>query len=279
MADTTVNYTSNLPPWHANAWEQLYNRGNELSQQPYTPFEQPRIAGFSADQTNAMDMVRNNVGIGTPTLDSAITTAQGAVQAPTQAGIQQFMNPYDNLVTNSILDELVRRNQVAAQGDAATAVRAGAFGGDRFGLVESERNRNLNQVMGDVLSQRGAANFAQALDQVNKQQAIGLQGAGLLSNLAGNQQSMATNDATTLMGIGTLQQGQEQQNLDLNFADFQAQQKFPYDNIKFLSDLLRGTPSAQSQTTSTQPEQSSAAQWVGLGLAGIGTLGKAFKWF
>lgn len=279
MADSDITYTSNLPPWHATAWENLYNRANDLSQQPFPQYTDPRIAGFSADQLNAMQMARAGVGQAQPILGSAVNAAQGAMQGPTTAGISQFMNPYNDLVTNNVLNELQRRNDVAAQGDAAGAVKAGAFGGDRYGIVQSERQRNLDQTMADVLSQRGEAAYASGLDQFNKQQAMGLQGAGVLSNLAGNTQALNSQDVSSLLGIGTLQQGQEQQGLDINYNDFQKQAQYPFDQVNFVKQILQGTPSSQTTQTSTPSSQSSASQWIGLGLAGVGTLGKAFGWF
>lgn len=282
-ATTTSTSTAALPAWHSGAWEALYNRADTLSQVPYQLYGDPRIAGFSADQLQAMQLGRDRIGAAQPIMDQAVGAAQGALQTPNQAGIAQYMNPYDNLVTQQILTELTRQNDLAGQADAAAAVKVGAFGGDRYGLVQAERDRNLMRTQADVLSQRGAASYMAALDQYNKQQALGLQGAGIMSNLAGNTQQLNNVDMSTLLGIGTLQQGQQQQQLDVDYNDFQRQAQYPYTQVNFLRDVLSGTPTQQTtNTTQTQPAPSSAAQWLGLGLGAVGigaSAAKAFGWF
>ena len=54
-------------------------------------------------------------------------------------------------------------------------------------------------------------------------------------------------------------------------------QKEPYSRLSFISDILRGVPSAQStMSISATPQQSPLTQALGLGIGALGTY-KALK--
>ena len=283
MADaSTTTYTSSLPPWHAEAWQDLYNNSKTVAATPYKAYEQPRVAGLNSDQLGAMDMVRGNTGSYQPGLNAAQANLNGALQTPNMAGIQQYMNPYADQVLGKTLDEMQRRDQIAGQGDAAAAAKVGAFGGDRYGLVQSERARNLSNSMDTTMLQANAANYQQAMDQFNKQQAIGIQGAGAMSNLAGATQQYAMNDASNVAGVGALLNQNTQKQLDLQFQDFQTQQQYPYNQQNFLKGILSGAPSGSSSNTSTQdPGSVTTAQGLGLGIGAVSAVAalKPWQWF
>ena len=50
---TTTVQTNNLPAWLSGAGETLYNQAQSIGAQPYTPYNQPRIAGFTPDTMSA----------------------------------------------------------------------------------------------------------------------------------------------------------------------------------------------------------------------------------
>lgn len=72
--------------------------------------------------------------------------------------------------------------------------------------------------------------------------------------------------------MGTTQQQQIQRILDQQYADFQAQRDFPYQQLGFLSDLLRGTGSS-SRSIYSVPQPSATQQLAGLGTAAFGLRG------
>lgn len=359
MATSTSTSTSQvqLPPWHSNAWYDLYTQATDLAETPYAGYNQPRIQGFNADQEAAFTAMRNNMGIASPFFQQGLTSiqnnmgtaagminpalaqanagigqalntannsmAQGqalmtqALAGPTQAGLQQFMNPYDSMVTDQVLSELTRQSDIAGLGEAAQAAKVGAFGGSRTGVVEAERARNLMRTQADVLSQRNAANFQQATQQFNTQQGLNMQGAGLasqmglntaglglnaanmqgqlglqgagalsginlqnamgLGQLATGMQGANSNAAQQLLSGGTLQQGLGQAALDTAYQDWVGQQQYPYQQLGFVHNILQGVPSQTTQTTSSTQPAPSTAQQW-LGL-GIAGAGVAGKAF
>ena len=103
---------------------------------------------------------------------------------------------------------------------------------------------------------------------------LALRGAGTLGNLGGQQfeQEMAVTDA--LQKYGALQQQQQQQGLDFAYQQFLARQQYPYQQLSFMSDLLRGVPSTQSAVYQYQQQPAVAPQLLGAGLAAYGAFGR-----
>jgi hypothetical protein len=71
--------------------------------------------------------------------------------------VNAFMNPYQQNVINSAMDEINRQQGLTSQQQANQAVRSGAFGGSRQAVQQSELDRNTaqlrNQTMAGLLSQ------------------------------------------------------------------------------------------------------------------------------
>ena len=87
---------------------------------------------------------------------------------------------------------------------------------------------------------------------------------------------MAVQDINTLLGIGGLQQSQEQKQLDIDRANELGREGLPFQRIGFLSDVLRGVPSMnQTYMRTTTPSPSTGSQLLGLLTAGIGGIGEA----
>ena len=89
-------------------------------------------------------------------------------------------------------------------------------------------------------------------------------------------QAMGVQDINTLLGIGGLQQQQEQTGLNIGQQNLLAQQQLPFQQLGFLSDIFRGVPALQQTTaTTTTPGPSATSQLLGLGIAGLGAAGAA----
>jgi len=93
--------------------------------------------------------------------------------------------------------------------------------------------------------------------------------AGTLGQLGQTQfgQEQAANQA--MVSAGTQQQALQQKGLDAAYQQYQAQLNYPYQQIGFMSDLLRGLPLTQ-QSQSIYQNPSMISQATGLGLAGYG---------
>jgi hypothetical protein len=124
--------------------------------------------------------------------------------------------------------------------------------------------RMQDQQLGEQSRQYGAGLGLQGLQTA-------LQGAGQLGQLGGQQfqQGMDINKLQNVYG-GQMQQ-QAQRPLDQAYQDFQNQQNYPYKQLGFMSDMIRGLPLGQQSTSSMYSQGPGAVQTLaGLGGAAYG---------
>ena len=149
-------------------------------------------------QTGAFPGLAQAAAAGMPAIAQGagvVGAAQGMVPFGAAAydptGAAAFMNPYQQAVTQQALGEMRRQADIARQGQAAQAVRTGAFGGTREGVQRAEFERGVQDVMAQRIMQDYAQNYAQAQQAAQQsfeaQQQRQLSGAGLLGQLGSQQ--------------------------------------------------------------------------------------------
>lgn len=178
-------------------------------------------AGVAGD----IGTLATTAGQGLPTAQYAASMIPGATAGYDPSQAQAYMNPYQQQVTANALKEMQRQADIAAQGQAAQAVRTGAFGGTREGVQRAEMQRGLADVMGQRILQDYSQNYLQAqqaaqqaFEAQQQRQLAGAQSLGqmslLPSQIAGQQANILGNQANIYsqlgQGVGSLglQQGQ-----------------------------------------------------------------------
>ncbi len=184
----------------------------------------------------------------TPMQEQAMRTA-ASPQAFGQE-VQGYMSPYMQNVVDVQKREAMRGAGIIGAQQQARATGAGAFGGYREGIERGELNRNLMTQMGDIQAMGSQRAFEQGAQQARLAQ-------GLQMQYGGQQQAL------------------EQQRLSQGYQDFMNQQRYPYQQLEFMSNILRGTPMGTVQTMYSQPP-SPFSQLAGLGLGAYGA-SKLFK--
>lgn len=342
-ARSTETQQVSLPDYIAPYAGRLLNRFEGLSQEDYIPYSGQRVADFNADQQAAFQRYRDMQG-NTPQLQqgSGIVGAaadqlmqnanrqfdplspyqqQGAGmigQAGQQlmdAGNQRFdqsqadfyMSPYQQSVIDIQKRELQRDYDKQMPVMDAAAVRAGAFGGDRQAILQSEAQRNLNQQLSDIQAQGSQSAFTNAQGQFNadmgRQQGalnsavgagsaignIGQQGVGNQMSMFGQQnQALGTagglgntlagigqmgfqNQLATnqgLLGIGNQQQNLTQAGNDVGYQNFLDQRNHPYQQAQFMQQGMQGLPMTQTSTANVSQAPSLAQQLISSGIGG-----------
>ena len=298
-----------LPEWARPYAKSALEKGAALSEKPYQAYEAPRIAGFSPLQQQAQQQaagMQTNAATGAG-IDVAGMAALQGLNQNYQGGqfeggrfggqqAAQYMSPFIEQALAPQLREAQRSSDIMGQQNAARAVGQGAFGGSRSALVEAERQRNLGMQMGDIRAKGLQDAYTQAANQFNADQQrsiqaqqlgeqsrqfganlgiqglnTALQGAGQLGTLGGQQfqQGMAINKLQS--AYGGQEQALRQQGLTQAYEDFQNQQNYPYKQLGFMSDLIRGLPLGQQTTRTMYEPGPNAAQQ--LGAAGMGLYG------
>jgi hypothetical protein len=248
-------------------------------------------------QGTAAQLQNASLGLGAMAAGSGDRYAQ---QATNPAASQAYMNPYLQASLQPALQEVQRQYDITGTQQMGNASRSGAFGGSREALMAAENQRNKNIAMNQMIGQGYNNAFQQAQQAQQFGANLGLQGlqagqqgvqgavgagqyglAGLgqagasastLGQLGQTQfgQEQAANQA--MLAAGTQQQALQQKALDVDYQKYQAQLNYPYQQLGFMSDLLRGLPLTQ-QSQSMYQNPSMISQAAGIGTAGMGLYG------
>jgi hypothetical protein len=245
--------TSTLSPWVGDYVTSALGQGAALANAPYQAYQGPLTAGASDLQRQAFAGA-SDIAMGGYT-PGTFTGSFGTEQAT------QYMNPYLKASLDPQLTELKRQADIARLDDAARLTRAGAFGGSRQAIMESEGRRNLLDKQAKLLGEgyktafdTGAARFAadQAAQERSRQFSadFGLQS---IKNLA---------------DLGTTQRGITSEGLAADRAQFEAERDFAYKMPQYQLGLLSGLPIGAS-TASVNPDSLAKAQSDIGGLASL----------
>ncbi len=125
-------------------------------------------------------------------------------------------------------------------------------------LMDAQRMREQSRQFGTTAGLQGA----QAATQASQ----------VLGQLGTAQQAAALDLAKAQEGFGAMGQAERQRALDVAYQDFLQQQQYPYKQIGFMSDLLRGSANLAGAGARTMYEAppSALSQIVGPGLLGLG---------
>ena len=146
------------------------------------PNQQTGIASFGGDMTAGQqfgfgDAAGQGYQAGfTPGSYDLSGMQQGTFQntynpeAFTGAAAQQYMNPYLQAALEPQLREAKRQAEMQRVADAGRLTRAGAFGGSRQAILESEGARNLGTQLADITGRGYSEAFGQAQRQFNTEQ-------------------------------------------------------------------------------------------------------------
>ena len=256
------------------------------------------LAGLGALGTSYSPTNFSSQSIATKPEDAPKYDTKGNFQMGTSA-LGQYMNPYMQDVVARQQADAQRQSQIAGQTQQAQAARSGAFGGSGDYLMRAQAAGNLARQKGDIQAQGLQNAYQQAMGQFNQEQqarqqaaqlnaqqqqygaGLGLQGlqtalsgAGTMGQL-GQQQFQQGMDINKLQAqYGGEQQKQMQQMLDADYQNFINKQNYPYKQLGFMSDMIRGLPLSQTGSSVYQQPPSTLGQIGGLALGAASLFGK-----
>ena len=249
--------------------EDIAQQAQRLSARQYTPYRGERIAGMSPAQISALEQTKQ-MGPSQYYPAAGLAALQGTQEFGTPQA-QVYMSPYQQAVTDIAKRKATTEGQQALQQIRSQAARAGAFGGSRQGLIESQEIANLGQRLSDIQARGSEAAFQNAQQQFERDRQAKLAGAGQLAAIGGAQQQAEIQRLQALERAGTLEQAEAQRLLDLRYKDFLRQQDYPYQQLAAYSSAIRGLgPVSPVTTQAYQTPPSPFQQMLGLGVAGLG---------
>ena len=275
---------SNVPQPTPQQYAEIWNQ-SRMGQGAGTPQFQPYTQGNMAQMPPAVQ----NQEIGTnpppnpntPPQDANTqppnifsTAAQGINQGIKAAGMETmyqpqtiagtdlsaYMNPYESQVVDQSLQDLERARQMQANQLGAQASQAGAFGGSRQAIMESELGRNYLDQAARTASGLRQAGFQNAQQLAGQDIGFGLAGSqnrqaaantlGNLSNLGFNQGMDLSNQAWQQ---GGLVQGINQMLIDAVKGQYGGYTGAPGQALGYVTGALGATPTPTTTTQSRQP--------------------------
>ena len=230
---------SSLSNWAGPYVTEMLGKGQALSNQDYQAYGGPLTAGESDLQKTAFQGI---AGLTIPTDQmGAFTPKQFSAE---QA--QNYMNPYLTAALNPQIEEAKRQSQIQNLQNRTAMTKAGAFGGGRGALMESENQRNLLQNLSGITGKGYSDAYSQAMNQFNVEQ-----GRGQTAQDAANTYGLA---ALQKQGeAGQVQRDIEQQGITADVKEFETQREFPYKQVQYQQSLLQGLPLAAQTYSYSQP--------------------------
>ena len=238
MSEITAT-TGSLSPWAAPYVTEMLGKGQALANQGYQGYTGPLTAGQSAGQQAAFQGV---AGLAVP------TQQMGAFQPQqfTAQAAQNYMNPYLQAALNPQIEEARRQAQITRLGDANRLTQAGAYGGSRQAIMESELNRNLGQNVAAITGQGYQDAYTQAMNQFNVEQ-----GRQQTAQDAANRYGLEA--LASQANLGAQERAIEQAGISADLAQFEEERDFPYKQVQYQQSLLQGLPISAQQYSYQQP--------------------------
>ena len=251
----------------------------------------PSIAGQGPLAQEAQQVAATQAGLGTLQFDQqgAVTGVgtgtgvagyqpflQKAQDYMGPSAYQDFESPYQQEVISATLKEFDDQRDIARQQIANQAINAGAFGGGREGVMQSQFMSQSLQDRALLEAQLRQQGFQQAQQSAGlaQQQAVGL---------ASLQPSLATTMQQQLGAAGTQNLGYQQAVLDAAAQGSRESAYEPYQRMQFLGSTIGGLMSGYPQpymSSSTGTAGGGSASPLSQALGGAATiygLGSLFK--
>ena len=264
MAETT---TRQLPAPFIEALGKTY--ADQLTKQVGKPVDTskfaPQVAAQDQLQKDAAALAKSGVGAYKPYVAGA-EQLMGAGAGTGAGSISEYMSPYQQQVIDVSLQEFDRNAGINRQKMRDQAIQAGAFGGGRDQVMQSEYQRGSDRDR--LLLQSGL--LQQGFEQAQKARGLDFERQkGLASMVPGLQRQ----DIQTLGSVGAVNQAQEQARLDAEREAARQATFLPQENLSRyagqVAGLMGGYPGQTTSSNVPNPSPMQNALTMGTGLAGI----------
>tara|TARA_R110000868_G_scaffold411356_1_gene703310 strand:+ start:1164 stop:1889 length:726 start_codon:yes stop_codon:yes gene_type:complete len=212
----------------------MLGKGEALANQPYQAYGGPLTAGQSGLQTQAFQGL---AGLTLPTQQMGGFNPTSFTSGTTS---QDYMSPFMNAALEPQMAEAQRQAEIQRVQNAGRLGKAGAYGGSRQAIMESEGQRNLLRNLADIYGTGMQTAYTQGMGQFNTEQ-----------DRAQQAQQLTNQYGLTALGAQQIAGGQqrdiESQGIAADYAQFQEERDFPYKQVQYQQSLLQGLPIAAQE--------------------------------
>jgi len=245
-----------MPPEVLPQFQALLGRSEFESNQPYLPYSQQRLAGFSPAERMSQQGLASMAMFGDPIASrQAYQRTASSPDVMTGGIADAYMSPYFQQALDPLKDETKKQSAIQARGIRDQASAQGGLGGYRESIMQSERQRDLNRQLSDIEKTGRQDAFLDANRRFELDRAANERKAIALSKLGGQQQTMAQARLKDLQLVGEQDRALQQASLDMGYQDFLRQQEYPQRSLGFYENILKGSYSEPNRTVSTYAQQ------------------------
>jgi len=250
----------------------------------FVPYEGQTLADVTADQLAVQEGLRGLVGSQAAGIQEAQELARGQTQQATAEALQPFMNPYQQAVTDIAKRKAQEQfEQTTLPGLRKQAIDAGAFGGSRAAMRESQAQDAQARLLADIQAKGDLAAFQDARKAFEDQKTRERFAAEGLEGLTGREFQARKEELAGLQAIGSEEQQRQQQLLDESYQRFLQERAFPEQQLGQYQGFVQGASPFLGTTSRTMGAQTFEDSPVekALGLAGttFGTVKKGLDLF
>jgi len=276
--DGELGSEETLSSWAGPYVTDMLGRGKALAEQPYTAYTGPLTAGESTLQSTAFGGL-NTLAIPT-TAESSYTptsftsgvggagisglslapegwygedgaTGTGTMgidpsTIPVSSVASQYMSPYIQSALEPQLAEARREAEIQNLLNRARMTKAGAYGGSRQALLESEGQRNLLRNLADITGGGYQKAYETGMQQFNTEQDRA-QLAAENARRYGLDVRKAQTDA------GAVQRGITSEGIAADIGQFKEERDDPYKKVQYMQSLLQDLPTGSTSYDYRQP--------------------------
>jgi hypothetical protein len=264
-AAATVNPTSygstttnTLAPYIGEYVTSALGKGAAMANTPYQAYGGPLTAGASdlQQQSFAGAQQLTNTGF-TP---GAFNYDVGGFDATKS---QQYMNPYLKQALDPQMEEMKRQWDIQRLSDAGRLTKAGAYGGSRQAIMESEGARNLLDSQRKALGEGYMTAYDKGLGQYNLEQGRQFDAQKATQDARQFSAKYAQDNVRTLADLGRTQRDIEAEGIAADKAAFEEERNYAYAQPGYQLGLLSGIPIGGSTSSPNTTGLSNITSAVG----------------
>jgi hypothetical protein len=259
-----------IPSWLEAGSKQAVALGQKIAEREYTPYEGERIAGLDPNEQRAYEMANTGVGGYQADLDRSRELTEQGSKSFLDADMDAYMNPYVKGALDPAARELKEETarQVALRGQEAGM--AGAFGGSRQAIAESETRRGGLEAVSDLYQKGYEKAFESGAAKFQADRNASARGAEQFRALGAQGQQQLTQDMQNLMSTGGMKRSLKQAGLDFDYQQFVEARDWDITNLQPLLAAVSGVPYGV-KTTNTQ-KTSGLGNAIGVAAAAAGAI-------
>lgn len=261
----TTTQSVTIPPEVLARYNAVNARAEGLADTPFKPYSNDPnafVAPLTPTQQAGITNTNKAAGMAQPYYGAATGMTMAGSQSVgqlTPEQINKYQNPYTQAVADTTFNNLRQQQSQEMQGATGNAIRAGAFGGDRSGLVAANLARQQQQGTAQAMAPIYQQGYQSAVQTAQGQQAVTAadlarlqQGGQQIAGLGSGAQGAALQGAQAQLAAGQTQQQTDQAGKAALYNQFLQEQGYPFQIAQFLANIAMGTGALSGSTTTTQ---------------------------